>query len=531
MAYPSSISRSNVHFWIYYLSLSLFVVSLSTSRFLLTVSIVLLGVNWLVEGNFKDKYHRFCNQKAAGAFLLMFGLSLLGILWAHDRMFALQSLHHKLPTLLLPLVLLTSPALSKKQIVGLLVLFTSSVVVVSFIGLGIRLVDNSVDFREASPFVPATNFSMLLIVAAFQLPILVRQISSKRIHLYLSLAVSGWLVFFIVYLRSFTGLASLGGALGYTLLIILLYHKSRWLKAAFAAGLIGVVGFLVWLFLFMYNLTHSQNDIDFNNLPRETSYGSEYKHDVSNPLRENGNLVYVLIADEELRDAWNVCSTVPFDSLTRSNESLKHTLYRYMASMGLPKDKEGLSKLSKADIVAVEDGYTNYLFLEWPGLYNRVYQLMMGIYMYTSSNGASPSWSTFTERFALWEASLESIKTRPVFGWGTGHVERAVEYGLSKNGSVLAGNNLRSHNQYLSLMLLWGVLGFTAFLAIYIYIVMRCRVYRVFPFTIFLIVFAINGLVNDPIEGQIGQSMFIFFTLFYCYIYPKLGRAQSLFSA
>ncbi|MCK7538609.1 MAG: hypothetical protein MZV63_50445 [Marinilabiliales bacterium] len=33
--------------------------------------------------------------------------------------------------------------------------------------------------------------------------------------------------------------------------------------------------------------------------------GNHYLHDTLNIIRENGNLVYLYIADEELREAWN----------------------------------------------------------------------------------------------------------------------------------------------------------------------------------------------------------------------------------
>ncbi|MDY0253286.1 MAG: O-antigen ligase family protein [Tenuifilaceae bacterium] len=531
MAHPKSMSRETFHSWIYYFSLCLFVVSLSTSRFVLTLSIVLMSLNWLAEGNFRQKFIQFRRQDGVVAFLLIFALSVLGVLWAHDRIFALHALQHKLPTLLLPIVMVTSPALTSKQIRTILFLFISSVVVVSFIGLAIRVIQNPINFREASPFVPATNYSMLLVLAAFQLPILVRQISEKRLHLMLSLAVSGWLVYFIFYLRSFTGLASLGGALAYLLIIILFYHQSKALKVGFALLSIGVLAFGVWLFSYMYSITHTEITPDFSALPKSTQNGTNYKHDTANILRENGHLVYLFIAEDELRVAWNNRSKLAFDSLDRNSEPLKHTLYRYMASKGLTKDSAGLAALTNRDIKAVEDGYTNFHYIEWPGFYSRVHILMMGFYMYSASHGANPTWSTFTERLELWKASWVAFKEYPLLGWGTGHIERAVEYGLQRNSSVLANSNLRSHNQYISLLLLWGVVGFVAFISLLVYIIIKTKVYKLYIFNVFVVVFAINGLVNDPLEGQVGQCMFMFFTLFYSYFYTKVCKGNSLFDS
>lgn len=527
MESPSKISRKTIHFWIFYASLCLFVVSLSTSRFGLTLSLILMSLNWLAEANFSEKFTQLSQRKGAVGFLLIFLLSVAGTFWAQDRLFAFQSLQHKLPILLLPLVLSTSQTMSSRKIRGLLFLFIASVFAVTLIGLGIRIIDDPMNFREASPFVPATNFSMLLVLAAFQLPILVRQISEKKIHLILSVAVSAWLVFFILYLRSFTGLASLAGALGYLLVIILVYNQNKLLKVGFALLSLGGLAFMVWLFSYMYNITHTEITPDFSTLPKHTNDGSVYKHDTENILRENGHLVYLFIAEDELREAWNLRSPIAFDSLDRNREPIKHTLYRYLASKGLTKDKDGLLNLTTKDIKAVENGYTNYHYIEWPGFYSRVHVLMMGFYMYSASNGTSPTWSTFTERLELWKASWVAFKEHPILGWGTGHIERAVEYGLHKNNSVLVDSNIRSHNQYISLFLLWGLAGFTAFAWLYSYIVRNTQVYKMHIFNVFLITLAINGLVNDPIEGQIGQSMFVFFTLFYAYFYPAI-HSQKL---
>lgn len=523
MLLSQSASRKAIHFWIYYFSLCLLVVSFATSRFGLTASIVLLALNWIIEGNFREKLSVFTSNRVAVGFALIFGLSIFGVVWAKDPIFALEALPHKLPTLLIPLVLVTSPTLSDRQIRALIILFISSVLAASLIGLGIRLIDDPINFREASPFVPATNFSIMLILSAFQLPLLVKQINTKRVHLLLALMISGWFIFFILYLRSFTGLASLGGVIANTLLITLIRHRSKILKFSFLAASLLALGFGVWLTIYMYNITHKEINPDFTNLPYKTTYGAFYQHEPSEVLRENGNLVYMFIAQDELREAWNKRSTICFDSLDRNNEPLKHTLYRFMASKGLTKDRDGLAALSDEDIEAVEDGYTNYYYLSWPGIYSRVHVLMMGIYMYNNSPDNNPTWSTLTERFELWKASWQAFKVRPLTGWGTGHIEVAVEYGLIKNNSELIGTKIRSHNQLFSIFLLWGAVGFILFVSLYAHIVVKAKLYKIFIFNVFLIAFALNGMVNDPIEGQMGQSMFVFFTMFYAYYYPRLN--------
>ena len=487
------------------------------------MSIIILALNWLAEFNYKEKLQLFAANRPAIVLTLIFALNVLGILWSYDPLFSLtKTLHHKLPTLLLPIIIVTSPILSNRQIRFLLLLFVSSVLMVTLIGLVLRVTQNPINFREASPFIPATNFTMLLILSAFQLPLLVRQISDRKIHFYLSLGVSLWFIIFIFYLRSFSGLASLVGVMAYTFIVTVFHHRSLILKASFAIVSIAFIALGIWLFAYMYNLTHLEVETDLTELPSHTKYGGAYHHDTLEVLRENGHLVNIYIADAELYEAWSERSSIDFNGLDLNNEYLKYTLYRYMASKGLTKDKEGFSSLTNKDIEAVEKGITNHLYLEWPGIFTRVHMLMMGVYMYTNSPDKDPTWSTLTKRLELWKASWHAFKTKPLLGWGTGQIENAVEFGLRHNNSAMAGSNIRSHNQYLSLLLLWGVLGLIAFFTLIAYFIFKSNLHKVFIFNIFLITLAINGLVNDPIEGQIGQSLFVFFSLFYYHFYLRL---------
>jgi hypothetical protein len=367
---------------------------------------------------------------------------------------------------------------------------------------------------------------MLLIIAAFQLPLLTKQLTTNSKWFYISLAVSVWLVYFLVFLRSFSGIATFAAVMGYCLILILYRSKNKIVKLTFAIISIGVLAFGVWLFSYMYKITHTKIETDLSSLPANTKNGNPYFHDPSQVLRENGHLVYIYIADAELDTLWNSKSQIDFYGTERNNQPLRFTLYRYMSSKGLIKDKEGFQALTEIDIQAVEDGYTNHLYLEWPGIYSRIHVLMMGFYMYNNSPEHDPTWSTLTERFDLWKAALTSIQLRPILGWGTGRIETAVEYGLIKNNSLVEDKYIRSHNQYLSLLLLWGVLGASIFISLYSYFVIKSGVSKIFMFNVFLITVATNGLVNDPIEGQIGQNLFIFFSIFYYHFYPKLQKQK-----
>ncbi|TVR72265.1 MAG: O-antigen ligase family protein [Marinilabiliales bacterium] len=517
-----NISRRSVHFWICYLGFCLLVISLPASRFMLTISLMLLAVNWLAEPDLRERIKKYLSSKPAIAFTLIFGLNAIGLLWSKDPGYAINNdLLVRLPLLFMPAIIVTSPMPDIKQIRLLLILFISSVVTVSFIGLSVRIFQSPVDFRDASPFVPAIYYSMMLLLAAFQLPLLIKQISGNRILYFICLAISGWLIFFLFYLRSLSGLASLSGVLLFLLVLIIKSRRSLFLKISVTSVVVLLSGLALWLSASMYKLAHLEAERDFHALQEYTLQGNRYFHDTANILRENGHLVYIYIADDELEDLWNERSELEYYGHDLSNNYLRHTLYRYMSSKGLRKDKQGFVKLTDSDIRAVEKGTTNHLYLKWPGMFIRVHQMMMGVYIYKKTSYTDPAWSVLTERVDLWRASWQAFLKHPLLGWGTGSVLHAVEYGLEKNDSALTGKNMKPHNQYIYILLNMGLAGLVVTILLYSFIIKETGVYRIFIYNVFLIVCVINFLANNSLESQVGHSFFVFFTLFYCFYYPR----------
>ncbi|MEZ5199207.1 MAG: hypothetical protein R2764_23330 [Bacteroidales bacterium] len=99
------------HSAIYFFALSLMIISLPLSRFTLSVAqFVLLG-NWLLEADFKRKYHELMANKAALVLVSLYFVHLTGLIFTTDFDFALRDLRVKLPLLALPVILATTQPL------------------------------------------------------------------------------------------------------------------------------------------------------------------------------------------------------------------------------------------------------------------------------------------------------------------------------------------------------------------------------------------------------------------------------------
>ncbi|MDZ7633705.1 MAG: O-antigen ligase family protein [Bacteroidales bacterium] len=525
MVVTTDTNRLSIHRTVYFVALCLIAVFLPLSRYLLTVSEILLIVNWLAEADFRARFNRLKNDRAAIAFVLIYAVNVIGLLWSRDTDFALrQDLLHKLPTLFLPVIFATTPVPHGRKIRIMLLLFIISVLVVSIIGFFSTFIHSDPYFRDASPYIPGIYFSMMLIIAAFQLPLLVKQQTGSGLYFYLSLAISAWLLFFLLYLRALSAVASLIAVMIFLVIIMVRKADTLFVKIIVPAAFLLLAGLAAWPLTAVYQQVHAEAKTDFSSLPAYTALGTPYLHDTVNIIRENGNPVYIYLADDELRDAWNEMSDLDFDGRDLMGQELKYTLYRYMSSLGIRKDSEGFSGLTGNDIREIEKGTTNYLNVRRPGIYIRAYEELMSLHIYQASSRRETSWGSLTKRIDLWRASLEAFKKHPVTGWGTGSILKAMDYGTGQTGSKLSGLNMKPHSQYLYILLTLGIAGLAAIAFLYGYFVIRKRAYQSFMFVVFLIVFLVNFAGNNSLESQPGQDLFVFFSLIYGYFYPLLKK-------
>jgi hypothetical protein len=293
-------------------------------------------------------------------------------------------------------------------------------------------------------------------------------------------------------------------------------------KVSIPAAFLLAAALAVWPLATIFKQVNADTKTNFSSLPAHTALGTPYLHDTVNIIRENGNPVYIFLADSELRDAWNERSGLDFDGNDRMDQPLKATLYRYMSSLGLRKDRQGFAELTDRDISEIENGTTNYLNVTRPGIYIRAYEEVMSLNIYYKSNRQETSWGSLTKRIDLWRASLEAFKKHPVTGWGTGSILKAMEYGMGKTGSTLSGMNMKPHSQYLFVLLTLGIAGLILTALLYGYFFVKMNVHKSFMAILFLIVFLVNFTGNNSLESQPGQDLFVFFSLFYGYFYPLL---------
>lgn len=509
----------NTHTWIYFVLLCILAAAMPTSRFVMSLSQLLMGANWLLEGNYREKFQRFKSNKAAITFLSLFSIYVVALLWTEDLRYALgKNLVDKLPMLTLTFMVASSKPIRSWQVYLLAYVFFASVLVTSFIGFYVFITESYTNFRHVSPYISHVYLSMMICMTIGMLPWLTHKLTEDYRLRILAWVVVAWLIVFLFILNSFTGLICFGGMILFLFIRFSHRIKSLWIKASIVSLFLAAIISGVYLISSMYQLVSKTIEVPKESLSEKSAEGNAYTHSLSNPMRENGHYVYRFIADSELREKWNQLSEKEYNGKDVRGNLIRDNVLRYLSSKGERKDKEALSRLEEEEIRAIERGVTNYLYLEWPGVQTRLHQTVWEIYWYREMG--DPTGFSFAQRLEFWQASWIAFKEKPILGWGTGDIFIAMYYGLESIDSPLDNYHFKPHNQYLLFLNTFGVLGAILFFLIYWRYVMLSKVWKYLPFNLFLVIMLVSMLANNPIDAQAGQTFFTFFTLYFGVLYP-----------
>lgn len=512
--FPEKIHRN-----IYFGGLMLLSVSVPVSVFGMSLAQIIIFANWLLEGNFKNKFSLIRHNIPALIFVSLFIVHLLWLWPPQDYQYAMNDLRVKLPILLLPLLFVTSHRLNHQVIRYILILFAVSVTVsslASFITGLVRYERLPANYRELSIFISHIRYSLNIV---FSIVIFAYLLSSKQFHfktsarlLFLGAAV--WLIVFLLILKAMTGII-IFLVISY---ILLCYITIKWkskikiLPALFLAAMPFIALYYINSINNKFTDTEQINyDYVKNSL---TPGGKAYSFDPDNKSVENGFLVWAWQSDEELSAGWKMRSLIDYYGKDRRGNHIRYTIARFLTSKGLRKDSAGLSKLTDNEISAIEDGIPNYLFLKKLTIYPLVYNILWEIHEYRATGYATGR--SLSQRIEYMKAAFRIIKNNFWLGTGTGNVKKAFDetYNLI-NSQLPQENRRRAHNQIVTFFITFGIFGFIiSFLAIFVPFIMN-KSCKQFLFTVFFMIAFLSFLNEDTLETQAGVTFFVFFyTLF-----------------
>lgn len=507
--------RAKIHRIVYLLLLVLLAVSMTTSNFLMNLAWVLLFANWVIEWDMKRKFSELSHNWLLMSFLLLLVLHLVGLIWTDNLAYGLDDIRKKLPLFAIPLVVLTSKPLTRRQWQPVAFVYVGTVLVVSVIGLVRYLTIADLPYRRIVPFIShirfCLNICMSIVLLLSAIAGAARQGTAKSRWIIVgAIVLILWLLFFMLLVQSYTGFAILFVTATVCLVVgwRRFSNKLRWsLMGVLLAVVVATVGVSAYYVNEYYNGT-SAVTADSKTFTYKTVNGNPYTY-AHDGLVENGNCVNDRVCEEEIRREWAQVSRYPVDSMTSTGYPLYPALLRYLNASGLGKDSVGVHSLTATDIKAIEQGVGNPVYLQPVSLRKMFYVMLFEYENYRCYHSVKDF--TMLQRFELWHNGWQVFVSHPVIGVGTGDVYDSCLQQLETAGSPLAGTTKHTHNQYLALLVAFGAVGFLLWLCKVLYAVVHQRLMQSLKFAAAFTIVAVSFLTEDTLETLAGVVFVAFF--------------------
>jgi hypothetical protein len=450
--------------------------------------------------------------------LSIFFVYVFGTIFTKDLPFAIYELRKVIFWIIIPLAFFISPALSRDKFIIILGFFCLSVFIASLTGV-VKLMFSEyyqiTDFRKIIMISHIRySFQIVLVIVILTWFLISKSkipfIGFRPVLLMLLLA---WLIYFLILLKSITGIVAFAGTL--LVFIIFLIASLKSLKKRillFIFILIVLLTPVIYISHVWYDFYHTDK-LDPQKVDQLTLSGNPYSFDYSSKEKENGHWVRAYLCETELRKEWNKMSSCQYDSLDKQGYPYSATLVRYLTSRGLRKDSAGVSHLTSKDIRAVENGLANHIYVDRTfSLYPRIYETIWELDVYFRLG--DPNFQSVSQRIEFIKASFLLIKKNPYLGIGTGNWR--ICYGESyrqMNSKLFPENQGPSHNQYLNYIVKFGIIGFLYIICAILIPVFREGHKKSLVFWLFLILIGVANFGDANLETHMGLS---FFTFFYC---------------
>ena len=518
------LDHPQMYFWM----LLALAASLSLSKAFMSIFTGVLMGYWILKGQFPAKFRLLKERKSILLIISVFFVYLLGLLWTKSWEWGIHDLKIQLPLLLLPLVIGTSPVLNFNQVKKIIYLFSAAVVVSSFLsvlalfGFTFRTIH---DPRQISLFISHIRFALLINISIFSLGwYLLNQEQKSRTEKILLMLAIVWLSIFLIILKSATGWVVFLIVLSVVTIIGILKIK----KLVWRIVLLGAF-FSIFLIPVVYSGYVYRQFYDVETLPNgfvheKTTKGNSYEFDLTNKQLENGHYVFYYINNDELRETWNKRSKLDYDFRTASGFD-NYVLYRYLTSKGYRKDAEGIEKLTNDDIRNIENGMTNYRFVNSGSFYNRIYQIIWEVDFY--QKGGNPSGHSVTQRLEYYKMAWQIIQENFWFGNGSGGYFAAYQEKYDQNKFFESQHfRQRSHNMFLSYWIDFGLFGLIYICFALAYPIFMERKTKSFLLMIFLLIVLISLMNEDTLNNHDAITFFSFFYPLYLYSQISLSTPK-----
>jgi len=503
-------NRKAVHHYLYVACLLTLAAAIPLSNYVMSMGGIFLFANWVMEGDFKNKWNRLKTNKLAIILMLFFFVLWLAFIRTQNWTLAFDNMLSKLPLFYAPLVMATAAPLSKHEQMAVVGFFLTATFVGTVFGFGNWISGNYQDIREISFFISHIRFSICIVFAIILWIHLALHYLAPNRRWWIAIPVA-WLLFYMGIAQTLTGIFLLGIAI-MTYLFRLKYEcQNRCFYFTFAiVATIALLSMAVYCTTLIYNYEHVDTKT-ITHLPAYTANGNPYEHHTAS-IVENGSPILINICISELKTEWTKHSTVPYDSI-------EWTLVRFLNSKGCRKDSAGIATLTHKEIQLIEANIANKDYVNRWGLKASIYPILFSLSLYREQGKISHS--TLFQRIELWRASWQVIKSNFWLGVGIGDHKEELDKQLIADKSELACcKAMGCHNQFLTYWLMAGLFPMVSFIII-LFIPFFINTKNTTLYLLFFVLVFCSFFMEDTLETQPGITFFAFFNSFLLFVFEK----------
>ena len=194
---------------IYFFILSLLLVGIVSSKFLMSLGMMLGGLNLLLVADFKGNFENLKKNKFFLFLFLFYLLHLAGMLWTDDISHGFDDLRVKASLIAIPLIICVKPIPTALTIRNLFLLFVLTLTLTSIYNFTIytffRESFKLNDIRDLSRFGSHIRYGILITIG---IPILIELKSHYPKWKYLFLIVGLWFLFYSYYSQVLSSIVS-----------------------------------------------------------------------------------------------------------------------------------------------------------------------------------------------------------------------------------------------------------------------------------------------------------------------------------
>lgn len=502
--------RFPIHGYLQTLGAAIVAFGMPLNKVLMSIGTIWLAANVIIKADFQSYRKVILSNRILQSLILFLFIYLISLLWTQNISYAFWDLRTKLPFFALPLSLLLLP-IERKHYNYIFAVFFISLMITSGINIFSYHQNPEAkfeDIRYLSRFGSHIRYGIIVVFAIgiCALAFFKTKYIWQKVISFIGIVWFGYYTFISQVLSAYVALFAL-----VFILIGLFFYLQKSLVIRYCGWLIQlglVLSLFIWAYHF-FKVDEKAFEIELSELATHSKGGEPYKHDLTYKMLENGNMVMINIAEDELKNAWNKRASIPYDSLDNKGQRIFGTILRYMTSLGLTKDHEGVAQLTSEDIALIEQGVTSAFYAEnhWK---NRLEGLKIQIYNY--QNGFSPSGHSLLQRMEHWKTAIYIIQENWLFGVGIGDVQDAFNGAYEDMNSPLEEDYWnRSHNQFLTIFIATGVIGLICFLLIWYFSIRSALNHQNWLLLAFIVVVIASFLPEDTLETQQGVTFVGFF--------------------